>query len=93
VSWAGQEANEAVARSLEEWVAALPAEVAGENQGMIGDWLAIVCMVAVDGEGDPRAEYYLVMKDGTLLPHVAEGLLQIAARKVDEAWDDGGEDE
>jgi hypothetical protein len=86
MSWAGQEANAQVARSLEEWVSSLPFE-GGGDVGVLGDWLAIVCMVSVDSEGDPRAEYYLCMKDGSLLPHVAEGLLAVAEQKVTEAWE------
>lgn len=82
MSWAGEEANRAVAASLEQWVSSLPIEDAGGDIGILGDWMAIVTMVAVDEDGDPRAEYYLAMKDGTLLPHVAEGLLAVARQKI-----------
>lgn len=79
-----------VGRALEEWVNGLPRGDDGDI-GMLGDWIAVVCMVAVDDEGQPRAEYYLAMKDGALLPHIAQGLLaegmdQLERRTV------GGED-
>lgn len=88
MSWAGEEANNAIGRSLSEWVNALPAEVEGQDVGILGDWMAVVSMVTVDDEECPRAEYYLAMKDGTLLPHVAEGLLAVAAKRLEDYLED-----
>ncbi len=53
----------------------MPDELEGQSEGMLGDWVAVVCMVSVSPEGVPMAEYYLSMKDGAMLPHIIEGLL------------------
>lgn len=44
-------------------------------EGIAGDWLLIGTSLTVDAEGDPDCEYFVAMKDGTLLQHVALGLL------------------
>lgn len=75
MSWAEKESSEAVARSLEEWVAALPEEETGTDVGVLGDWLVIVSMVRVEADGQAVTQYYLTMKGGGMLPHVARGLL------------------
>jgi hypothetical protein len=75
--------SNAIGKAIEKWVTELPWE--GEeprNEGMLGDWLAIACFVSVDGEGRPNAQYYIAMKDGTLLPHVAHGLLTQAEEEL-----------
>lgn len=74
-------ANEEIQQALEEHVLSLPREDPGDP-GMIGDWVAVVSMVVVDEEGDPRTEYYLVMRGGAMLPHIVKGLLR---EGIDEA--------
>ena len=69
------EANRAIGESIERWVDSLPFEGEAGGTGILGDWIAVVCMVDVNAEGAPAAKYYLAMKDGTMLPHIAEGLL------------------
>jgi hypothetical protein len=76
------EHNAALSEALETWVNSLPAEVIGEDIGMLGEWIAVVSMVSVDSEGDPRTEYYLAMRNGTMLPHVAIGLLYQGLEEV-----------
>jgi hypothetical protein len=77
-----QEANRGVAVALEEWVSKLPDRTeAGGGVGMLGDWMAVVCMVDVREDGVPVCQYYLAMRDGNMLPHVAAGLL---SRGLDE---------
>ena len=49
--------------------------------GVAGDWVLIGTAMSVDDEGDPDCQYFIAMKDGTLLQHVAIGLL-IKAREV-----------
>jgi hypothetical protein len=74
------EYHDAVGDALESWVHGLPPDegVSGEGDiGMIGDWIAIVSMVRVNEDGIPVTEYYMCMKDGTLLPHMALGLLSV----------------
>jgi hypothetical protein len=67
--------NEAISGAIEAWVASLPFEGDGDI-GVLGDWVSVVCMVRVNDEGEPVAHYYLGFKNGTSLPHVAEGLLR-----------------
>lgn len=78
-----------VGEAIEKWVNDLPWDGEGpRNEGMLGDWLAIACFVSVDSEGRPNAQYYVAMKDGTLLPHVAHGLLAQAAEELPSMRDD-----
>jgi hypothetical protein len=67
--------NEAIGQAFENWVGSLSDETEGRGFGMLGDWLAVVSMVVVDEEGDPRVKYYVALRDGSMLPHVAKGLL------------------
>lgn len=69
------EANEAVTEALEGWVASLPFDGDG-GPGVMGDWIAVLSMVDVRADGTPMAQYYIAMKDGTMLPHIAGGLLR-----------------
>lgn len=69
------EANDAISEAFEAWVGSLTDQTEGLGPGVLGDWLAVVSMVSVDSAGDPRVMYYLVMRNGTMLPHVAKGLL------------------
>lgn len=72
-----------VGKAIEQWLANLPWEGEGPRDiGFLGDWLAIACFTSVDAAGHPTAQYYLAMKDGTLLPHVALGLLEQAAEEI-----------
>jgi hypothetical protein len=74
------EFHDAVGAALENWVVNLPGDETietGAEVGMLGDWLAVVSMVRVSSEGSPVTEYYLCMKDGTMLPHMALGLLSV----------------
>jgi hypothetical protein len=68
------EANEGIGQAIEKWVDSLPS-IDGRSPGILGDWICVAAMVAVDDEGDPRVEYYLALKNGTMLPHLATGLL------------------
>lgn len=49
--------------------------------GIAGDWVLIGAAMTVDDEGDPDCQYFIAMKDGTLLQHVALGLL-LKAKEV-----------
>lgn len=69
-----------IGRAIEEWVGELDGEV---DRGVLGDWLTIACYVSVDSKGNPTAQYYIAMRDGNLLPHVAEGLLVRAEAELD----------
>lgn len=74
--------NEAVGNALEGWVNSLPFE--GDwNPGILGDWVAVVCMVDVDSKGHPVCKYYLAMKEGNMLPHVIKGLLSQGLDEID----------
>lgn len=75
------DANDAISAALEGWVASLEDGTEGQGPGVLGDWLAVVCMVDINSEGQPAAQYYLAMKGGAMLPHIAEGLLY---RGIDE---------
>lgn len=83
-----QEQSAKVHAAIEAYIAALP-DSDGVDVGMLGDWLAVVSMVAVDDEGRPRTQYYLIMRDGSLLPHVALGLLQVGVDEVGEKTQGG----
>ena len=67
--------------AIEGYIADLPSED-GEDIGMLGDWLTVASMVTVDAEGQPRTQYYLIMRGGGMLPHVALGLLQVGVDEV-----------
>jgi hypothetical protein len=71
--------HDAVGAALENWVTNLPNadELEPGDIGILGDWLAVVSMVRVNADGIPVTEYYLCMKDGTMLPHMALGMLQV----------------
>lgn len=84
------EDNQRVSQALEGWVQGLPNQTPGQGSGILGDWIAVVSMVAVSPEGHPVTEYYLCMKDGTMLPHIAKGLLYEGVDQVD-AQREGGE--
>jgi len=74
------EYHDAVGDKLEKWVHGLPVDetVSGEGDiGVLGDWMAIVSMVRVNNEGVPVTEYYLCMKDGSMLPHTCLGLIEV----------------
>lgn len=72
-----------VGQAIEEWVTGLPWEGEGPpNVGVLGDWLAVACFVSVDSQGRPNAQYYLAMRDGSLLPHVAKGLIVEASEQL-----------
>jgi hypothetical protein len=68
-------ATEKIGQAIEEHIASLPDQTDGQGAGMLGDWIAVVSMVSVDDAGQPRTQYYLVMREGNMLPHVAKGLL------------------
>jgi hypothetical protein len=77
--------HDEIGSKLEGWVNSLPSDETVENAGdigIIGDWIAVVSMVRVNAEGIPVTEYYLCMKDGTLLPHIALGLIRIGNHLV-----------
>lgn len=76
------EANRAIAASIEEWVGSLRDETDGDGPGILGDWMTIACMVSVNEDGIPMAKYYLGMKDGAMLPHVAKGMLYQALEEL-----------
>lgn len=76
-------ASEDIQAALETHLSSLPMEAGEADPGIIGDWIAVVSMVAVDDEGQPRAEYYLLMRGGNMLPHVAKGLLAEGLDQVD----------
>lgn len=76
-------ANEEIGQRLEQWVRELPSEDGGDS-GMLGDWMAVVSMVSVDDEGQPRVQYYLTMRGGTMLPHMLHGLLDIGKDLITE---------
>lgn len=48
------------------------------EDGMIGDWIVIACQVYVDGDGDPNAQYLMAFSGGSMLAHVAQGLVSKA---------------
>ena len=78
-----------VGEAIEKWVYDLPAcEHGNAEQGMLGDWMAIACFVSVDSDGRPNAQYYIAMKDGTLLPHAVHGLLAQAREELPSLKDD-----
>lgn len=43
--------------------------------GMLGDWVLVGSVVRVDPDGDPDCEYFVAMAGGSMLQHVAIGLL------------------
>lgn len=57
---------------------AIQAYMAGEglSEGMLGDWVVIGTNVYVDEYGDPDAEYFVAMTNGTMLQHTALGLIK-----------------
>jgi hypothetical protein len=74
------EYHDAVGDALEAWVHGLPLDETASGSGdigILGDWIAVVSMVRVNADGVPVTEYYLCMKDGTMLPHMALGMLQV----------------
>ncbi len=83
-----EDASQAIGASLEAWVNSLPSDD-GESVGILGDWVAVVCMVDVTPEGVPVANYYIALKDGQMLPHVAHGLLVRGADELD-GLEEGG---
>lgn len=80
--------NEAISEALEGWVNHLEDQTEGQGCGVLGDWLAVVSMVTVDAEGQPRTRYYLAVKGGTMLPHVALGLLYQGIGELADNTDD-----
>lgn len=77
------ESNLGISAAFEAWIESLEDKTDGQGRGMLGDWIAVVCMVEVDEEGDPRAQYYLAMKDGTMLPHIGEGMLRQGLKELE----------
>jgi hypothetical protein len=70
-------ASDAIGAALEKWVEVLPfAADSSGGIGVLGDWVAVVCMMDVNEEGQPVAQYYLAMKNGSSLPHTVDGLLR-----------------
>jgi hypothetical protein len=45
-------------------------------EGMLGDWIVFGSVVKVDEDGDPDAQYFVAMTGGSLLQHVALGLVE-----------------
>jgi hypothetical protein len=79
-----EEHNGKLSDALEQWVNSLPMEGDGDI-GLLGEWIAVVTMVSVDEDGEPRAEYYLAMRNGTMLPHTALGLLHRGLYEIKKA--------
>lgn len=75
-----EEANQAIGDAVEAWVNTLEDETDGQGPGVLGDWVVVACMVDVK-DGVPVGNYYVAMKTGNMLPHVAQGLL---SRGIDE---------
>lgn len=67
-------AQEALAAAIERCIAVnqMP------DGDMVGDWMVIGTSVGIDEEQDPRAAYYLLFSRGSMLEHVALGLLSKA---------------
>jgi hypothetical protein len=78
--------HDAVGDALEAWVNGLPDDdgaVSGSGDiGVLGDWMAVVSMVRVSSEGVPVTEYYLCMKDGSMLPHMCLGLIEVGKHLI-----------
>jgi hypothetical protein len=74
--------NQLVGIALEQWVDSLEDHTEGQGIGMLGDWLAVVSMVDVRDDGVPVVNYYLAMRDGNMLPHVAEGMLRQGLKEM-----------
>lgn len=81
--------NEAIGEALESWVNGLPSED-GESVGVLGDWVAVVAMVDIGSEGQPVCNYYVAVKGGSMLPHVANGLLSRGMDELAELENDDG---
>jgi hypothetical protein len=86
------EHHDTIGAAFEDWVHSLPSDGSGES-GILGDWVAVVAMVNVDAEGHPRVEYYLCMRDGSMLPHVGKGLLAEGIDLMDQQREDGSDDD
>lgn len=52
--------------------------------GMLGDWALIGSSVSVDDEGDPDAQYFIAMSNGTMLQHHLRGLFGKAVEMMNE---------
>lgn len=82
-----------IGQALEAWVSSLPFEgKPGEGPGILGDWIAVVAMVDVGPDGSPRAEYYVALRDGSMLGHVAKGLLRQGMDELADMMDHGNSD-
>lgn len=44
-------------------------------EGMLGDWILISAVVRVDEDGEPDCRYSVAMRDGSMLQHIAVGLI------------------
>jgi hypothetical protein len=56
--------------------AALEEYLEGQGfEGMLGDWLVVGAVVRIDEDGDPDATYFTAMTGGSMLQHIALGLL------------------
>lgn len=69
----------ALGEAIEKWSEGMGFE------GMLGDWIIVGAMVRVDESGDPNADYFIGFSGGTMLQHVALGLMA----KGDEMLSDG----
>jgi len=69
----------ALGEAIEKWSAGMGFE------GILGDWIVVGAMVRVDDDGDPNADYFIGFSGGTMLQHVALGLMS----KGDEMLSDG----
>lgn len=46
-----------------------------DPSGMLGDWVVVACSVEVDAEGDPVCQYHMAFSGGSMLDHIAIGLV------------------
>jgi hypothetical protein len=44
-------------------------------EGMLGDWILVSAVVRVDPEGEPDCQYSVALSNGSMLQHIAIGLL------------------
>jgi hypothetical protein len=61
--------------AIEEYLSAYPEIDPGAQ---LGDWLLVTAAVRVNDDLEADADYYLAFRGGSMLAHVAVGLLDIA---------------
>lgn len=61
---------------IEEYLRA--PEMEFKADGMLGDWVLIGTNSFVDEDGDPNAQYFVAMSNGSQLQHITIGLLHKA---------------